>query len=80
MPGFSALAWTGIFAPARVPPEIMKRLTAEVVKAVNQPDFLKRVESEGGEPIQSIEQFRQTILTELTTNQRIARDNNIKVE
>lgn len=80
VPGFSAFAWTGIFAPARVPPEIMKRLTTEVAKAVNQPDFVKRVESEGGEPIQPIEQFRQTILNELATNQRIARENNIKVE
>lgn len=80
VPGFSALPWTGIFAPGKVPQDILMRLNAEVIKAVNQPDFLKRVEAEGGLPIQSLDQFRKTIEEELAVNQRIARDNNIKAE
>ena len=80
VPGFSALPWTGIFAPGKVPSDILMRLNSEVIKAVNQPDFLKRVEAEGGLPIQSLDQFRRTIEEELVVNQRIARDNNIKSE
>lgn len=80
VPGFSAPVWTAIFAPGRTPPEILARLNAEVVKAVNDPDMLNRAEAEGGEPIQSLEQFRQTIYNELNNNRKVAQALNIKVE
>jgi tripartite-type tricarboxylate transporter receptor subunit TctC len=80
VPGFSAPVWTAIFAPARTPPEILARLTSEVVKAVNHPDMVARAEAEGGEPIQPLEQFRQTIYKELADNRKIAQALNIKPE
>lgn len=78
--GFSAPVWTAIFAPGRTPPEILSRLNAEVIKAVNDPEMLKRAEAEGGEPIQSLAQFKQTISNELNSNRKIAQTLNIKVE
>jgi len=36
-PGFEALAWHGIMAPARTPPEIVQKLNRQIVKAVNDP-------------------------------------------
>jgi tripartite-type tricarboxylate transporter receptor subunit TctC len=36
-PGFEALAWHGIMAPARTPPDIIAKLNKEIVKAVNDP-------------------------------------------
>ena len=37
-PGFEALAWHGILAPARTPPAIIKKLNAEIVKALRPRD------------------------------------------
>jgi tripartite-type tricarboxylate transporter receptor subunit TctC len=80
LPGFSAPVWTAIFAPAKIPSDILSRLNAEVVKAVNDPEMVKRSEAEGGEPIQTLAQFRQTIQNELTQNRKIAQELNIKAE
>ncbi len=33
-PGFEALAWHGILAPAKTPPAVISKLNAEIVKAV----------------------------------------------
>ena len=38
-PGFEALSWQGLFAPAGTPPEAVARISAEVHKAVNSPDI-----------------------------------------
>src|SRR5262245_46631055 len=37
-PGFDAIAWHGILAPAGTPPEIVKKLHAEIVAALRQPE------------------------------------------
>jgi tripartite-type tricarboxylate transporter receptor subunit TctC len=36
-PGFDAIAWHGILAPAKTPQPIVERLNAEIVKAVHDP-------------------------------------------
>ena len=36
-PGFEALAWHGILAPAKTPPAVIKKLNEEIVKAVKEP-------------------------------------------
>jgi len=40
-PGFLALAWWGMFAPAGTPKPILDKLHAELVKALNQADVRK---------------------------------------
>ena len=37
-PGFNAIAWHGILAPAHTPPAIVARLNAEIQRALNDPD------------------------------------------
>ena len=37
--GFEALSWQGLFAPAGTPPEIVDKLSAEVVKVMQSPDI-----------------------------------------
>jgi len=38
-PGFSALAWWGVFGPAGIPKPIISRFHGELVKTLNQPDL-----------------------------------------
>jgi tripartite-type tricarboxylate transporter receptor subunit TctC len=42
--------WYGVFAPARTPPDIVARLTREVIKALESPDLRERLTAMGADP------------------------------
>lgn len=42
-PGFEASTWFGLFAPARMPAEAVRRLVAEVPRAMAAPDLVQRL-------------------------------------
>jgi tripartite-type tricarboxylate transporter receptor subunit TctC len=48
--GFESNAWFGLFGPARMPAETTQRLYEAAKKAIEDPAFVKRLESEGGRP------------------------------
>lgn len=39
LPGFEALSWQGLFAPAGTPPDVLDKLSTEVNKAIKAPDI-----------------------------------------
>jgi tripartite-type tricarboxylate transporter receptor subunit TctC len=49
--GFDQGTWFGILAPAATPPEIVAKLNAEMVRIVQSPDFQKRMDEIGAEPV-----------------------------
>ncbi|MBR0660494.1 Bug family tripartite tricarboxylate transporter substrate binding protein [Neoroseomonas oryzicola] len=54
--GFPSLeleGWNGFFAPARTPAPVMARLNREIAAAARHPDFVKRCEEVGAEPVGS---------------------------
>ena len=53
MPGFEAVLHFGLLAPHGTPPAIVEKLSAEVRKAVADPDVQKRIHFEGGDPLTS---------------------------
>jgi tripartite-type tricarboxylate transporter receptor subunit TctC len=50
-PGYDLRAWFGMFAPARMSPEIVGRLYTEAKKAMHAPDVVKRMTFEGAEAV-----------------------------
>jgi len=46
-PGFEALSWQGMFAPAGTPPAILAKIHAELVKAIGAPDMKEYFASQG---------------------------------
>ncbi|QRF60302.1 tripartite tricarboxylate transporter substrate binding protein [Variovorax paradoxus] len=48
---FDQGTWFGILAPAGTPKEIVDRLNAEMVKIIQSPEFRKRMEEIGAEPV-----------------------------
>jgi tripartite-type tricarboxylate transporter receptor subunit TctC len=50
-PGFEALAWHGILAPARTPPAIVKKLNEEFVKALKDPATAELLAKQAMQPI-----------------------------
>ena len=49
--GFDQGTWFGVLAPAATPKEIVSRLNTEIVKIVKSPEFKKKLEDMGAEPI-----------------------------
>ena len=45
-PGFDAVGWHGILAPAKTPPQIVARLNAEIVEALKDPETRTLLESQ----------------------------------
>ena len=51
LPGYEFSSWFGVLAPASTPPGIIKKLNAEIVKALRSPDITARLSAEGAELI-----------------------------
>jgi tripartite-type tricarboxylate transporter receptor subunit TctC len=49
VPGFEASSWFGLVAPARTPPVVVKILTDDVMKALGDPDFARKLSDVGAE-------------------------------
>jgi tripartite-type tricarboxylate transporter receptor subunit TctC len=81
VPGYEATQWYGVLAPAGTPPEIIKRLNAELVQILQLADVKSRFAADGAEPVgDSPEQFAQYIRSELTKWAKVARDAGIQPE
>lgn len=79
LPGYENQVWLGIFAPPKTPPEIVKKLNAEFVKALQSKEIRDQF-AQGGIDIAATtpEALAKTIDTELVRNARIVREANIK--
>jgi tripartite-type tricarboxylate transporter receptor subunit TctC len=66
VPGFRAVAWVGMFAPAKTSPQIVARLNQEVMRALQRPDVREVFLKAGVEPAapMSSEKFGQFVLDE----------------
>ncbi|NNU42845.1 tripartite tricarboxylate transporter substrate binding protein [Ramlibacter montanisoli] len=51
LPGYQSSAWFGLFAPARTPPELVRRLSDAARQAIASPDVKRRIETEGATPV-----------------------------
>src|SRR6516165_6079792 len=50
LPGFDAVSWVGLVAPAHTPAPVLEKLSAEVAEAVKAPDVVARIHELGSEP------------------------------
>jgi tripartite-type tricarboxylate transporter receptor subunit TctC len=81
VPGYSALQWYGLLAPAGTPQEIVDRLQSDVSKVLRSPDVVERLAQDGAEPVGSTSaEFAALIKSELEKWSRIAKAANIQAE
>jgi tripartite-type tricarboxylate transporter receptor subunit TctC len=82
--GFPALelsVWGGIFAPAGTPPEIVRRLNAELLKAGSNPELQQQMAATGSQFIpMSVEAFSAFVKAEFEKWQRMVRETGLKFE
>lgn len=53
LPGFESSAWFGLFGPAKMPAELVTRLSDAARAAVQSDAMRKRIEADGGSPVGS---------------------------
>ncbi|NDG50345.1 MAG: tripartite tricarboxylate transporter substrate binding protein, partial [Rhodospirillales bacterium] len=79
LPGFEAMQWYGLVAPARTPPEIVARLHAATNAALADEQVRHRLADEGALPdARGAEEFRAFIAAELARWGVVARRNNLR--
>ncbi|HEX2539386.1 MAG TPA: tripartite tricarboxylate transporter substrate binding protein [Pseudolabrys sp.] len=51
VPGFESSAWFGVFGPAKLPPEVTKKLNQAIVAGLAAPEMQNRLKTEGATPV-----------------------------
>jgi tripartite-type tricarboxylate transporter receptor subunit TctC len=80
-PGFDAPAWWAILAPAKTPPDILKRMNDEVNKALKNPDIASKLAAQGIDVVGgSADSARVFIDKQMDIWAKVVKDNNIKAD
>jgi tripartite-type tricarboxylate transporter receptor subunit TctC len=81
MPQLSVVIWQGLFGPAKMPQDIVERLSREVNAILHRPDVRAQLERQGVEPSGSTPaEFAAFLKQQLADWARAARDAGMKPE
>ena len=79
--GYDVASWNALAAPARTPPAVIKRIHAELEKALAAPDVQKRISDVGGEVTPGTPaQFGKLIHDERVRYEKLVREANIRLD
>lgn len=79
--GYESYSWAGFVAPAATPRDIVAKLNADIVKALNDPQVKKRLLDAGCEARPtSPEEFGRFLRAEIARYARLVKDANIKAD
>lgn len=66
LPGYEAIGWQGILAPAGTPKDVVSKLNSEIVKVLRMPEIRSRITEQGFEPVGNTpEQFGEFLKSDL---------------
>jgi tripartite-type tricarboxylate transporter receptor subunit TctC len=81
LPGYEFVAWYALLAPARTPPETLKRLGDALQHTLAQPGFVQRLKESGAQPMPMGQAASAAYLDrEFDKWSRIVKERNIKAE
>jgi tripartite-type tricarboxylate transporter receptor subunit TctC len=81
VPGFDAVSWWGLLAPAKTPPEIVARMNAAMAEALNEPAVKQGLSEQGVDyRLSSPQEFGGFVETEVKRWAKVVKDNNIVVK
>jgi tripartite-type tricarboxylate transporter receptor subunit TctC len=81
LPGYESSAWFGLFGPARMPPELAKRVSDAARQAISSPDVRKRIGTEGATPVgNSPQEFAQFVHLEIARWAKVVKFSGAKPE
>ncbi|MCW8086022.1 Bug family tripartite tricarboxylate transporter substrate binding protein [Sabulicella glaciei] len=79
VPGYEALGWYGLFAPAATPRPVVERLAQEVNALLGRAEFRAKLEAQGVEPMsRSVEEFSRFVAQDRTRWGEVIQRGNIR--
>ena len=79
--GFNIGTWFGVLAPVATPKDVVVRLNTEMVKVIQSPEFRKRMEEIGAEPIgNSASDMATQIKVETEKFAKLVKDGKVTIE
>lgn len=79
--GFAVTSWFGLYGPKGMPPELAKRINAEVLKVLSAPDMVARFASMGIDPGQlSAPEFGAMVAADSARWGKLVKDRNLKLD
>ncbi len=80
-PGFEAPAWWAVLAPAKTPPEIVKRMNEEINKALKNPEIAGKLAAQGIDVVGGTSDSARTFMDrQMDIWAKVVKDNNIKAD
>ena len=77
--GFDAPAWWAVLAPAKTPPDILKRVNEELNKILKQPELAKRMDAQGIDIVGGTQEAARTFIDrQIDIWGKVVKDNDIK--
>jgi tripartite-type tricarboxylate transporter receptor subunit TctC len=81
LPGFEAIGWSAMLAPAKTPRAIVTLLNTTIVKIAQMPEVVERLAAQGAAPLTSTpEQARSILQQEVVKWQKVIQTAGIKAE
>jgi len=81
VPGFDAVSWWGLLAPAKTPPAIVVQMNAAMAEALNDPLVKENLSEQGVDyRLSSPDVFGRFVESEITRWAKVVKDNNIVVK
>jgi len=81
MAGFEARVWSGLFAPAGTPPQVVQRLNAAMDQILRDEEFVEFIRKSGGEPAGgSSEAFGRFLASEIARWAPVVRESGAQVD
>ncbi len=79
VPGFEAYTWWGVFAPAKLPPQLVKSIYEELAKVVKAPAVTEKLSAQGMEVLGAPPaELDALVRKEMPRWAKVIKDNNIK--
>ena len=81
LPSYQSSAWFGLFGPARMPPELVKRVSDAARQAIGSAEVKKRIEFEGATPVGNTpEEFGRYVHEEIARWAKVVKYSGAKPE
>ena len=79
LPGFDTYEWYGVFAPGKMPKDVLEKLSREIVRIVNLPDMSEKLSVQGAIPVGNTPaEFSAFVRREMDTWGKVAQQVGLK--
>jgi tripartite-type tricarboxylate transporter receptor subunit TctC len=81
LPGYAVTGWYGFYAPAKTPPDIVRRLQSESARILQIPEVKERLAVAGNEPVGSTpEAFAAVVRAEIAKWTKVVEETGMKAD